>query len=59
MSVAIDFTEIKSDLVKAENKIQKWLIEPKTLFMLIWVSSLIATPVIYTYSPSIWGLING
>ena len=59
MSSALNLSAIKCEVIQIEKKAISWLSEPRTIFMLIWVSSLIATPVIYTWSPALWGLIHG
>jgi len=50
---------MSSALNLIEKKAISWLLEPRTIFMFIWVSSLVLTPAIYAYSPVIWGMMNG
>lgn len=59
MSSALNLSSIKSEVIQVEKKAVNWLLEPRTIFMVIWVSSLIATPAIYAYAPTVWGLIHG
>lgn len=59
MSSALNLSSIKSEVIQVEKKVLSWLLEPRTIFMFIWVSSLVATPAIYIYAPTIWGLMHG
>ena len=59
MSSALNISAIKCEAIQIEKKAIGWLLEPRTIFMAIWLSSLIATPAIYAYAPTIWGLMHG